>query len=65
MQCHILITFTLNSQITGTGHGIGRELAIRFAKLGSTLVCVDVNAKGNEETVKMINGKKGKVFQYQ
>lgn len=41
-------------KITGAGHGIGRELAIQYANLGAIVVCVDINEKGNEETVKMI-----------
>lgn len=38
--------------ITGTGHGIGRELALHYAAWGSTVVCVDINEKGNAETLK-------------
>lgn len=41
-------------QITGTGHGIGKELAIRYATLGATVVCWDLNQQGNEETVNEI-----------
>ncbi|XP_026844371.1 short-chain dehydrogenase/reductase family 16C member 6 [Drosophila persimilis] len=37
--------------ITGTGHGIGRELALHYASLGSTVVCVDINEKNNLQTV--------------
>lgn len=40
--------------ITGTGHGIGRELALRYASLGATVVCWDLNREGNEETLKEI-----------
>jgi hypothetical protein len=29
--------------ITGSGHGLGRELALIFAKLGAKLALVDVN----------------------
>ncbi|KAL1115619.1 hypothetical protein AAG570_005909 [Ranatra chinensis] len=43
--------------ITGTGHGIGRELAIQFAELGATVVCVDINSEGNDETIQMIKDK--------
>ncbi|XP_030384296.1 epidermal retinol dehydrogenase 2 [Scaptodrosophila lebanonensis] len=38
--------------ITGTGHGIGQELALHYATWGSTVVCVDINEKNNLETVK-------------
>ncbi|XP_019886893.1 17-beta-hydroxysteroid dehydrogenase 13 isoform X2 [Ooceraea biroi] len=40
--------------ITGTGHGIGKELAIRYASLGATVVCWDLNQETNEETVNEI-----------
>nr|XP_014270902.1 epidermal retinol dehydrogenase 2-like isoform X2 [Halyomorpha halys] len=40
--------------VTGAGHGIGREIAIKYAELGSSVVCLDINDKGNEETVKII-----------
>ena len=42
------------SQITGTGHGIGRELALKYASLGATVVCVDLNSQGNQETINEI-----------
>nr|CAD7396130.1 unnamed protein product [Timema cristinae] len=37
--------------ITGTGHGIGKELALQFAMLGSTVVCWDINEDNNKKTV--------------
>ncbi|XP_015602719.1 short-chain dehydrogenase/reductase family 16C member 6 [Cephus cinctus] len=40
--------------VTGAGHGIGRELAIKYASLGATVVCWDINQDGNEDTVKEI-----------
>ncbi|XP_075217690.1 epidermal retinol dehydrogenase 2-like isoform X2 [Lycorma delicatula] len=40
--------------ITGTGHGIGQELAVQFSRLGATVVCLDINKTSNEETVKKI-----------
>ncbi|XP_045417001.1 epidermal retinol dehydrogenase 2 isoform X1 [Lemur catta] len=39
--------------ITGAGRGLGRLLALQFARLGSVLVLWDVNKEGNEETSKM------------
>lgn len=40
--------------VTGAGHGIGRELALRYAYLGATVVCWDYNQQTNEETVNKI-----------
>ncbi|CAG2218637.1 SDR16C5 [Mytilus edulis] len=40
--------------VTGAGSGIGRLIALRFARLGCRLVLWDVNDKGNEETAKQI-----------
>lgn len=37
--------------ITGTGHGIGKELACMYGELGATVVCVDVNQDSNNATV--------------
>ncbi|XP_055140793.1 epidermal retinol dehydrogenase 2 isoform X2 [Symphalangus syndactylus] len=39
--------------ITGAGSGLGRLLALQFARLGSFLVLWDINKEGNEETCKM------------
>lgn len=39
--------------ITGAGSGLGRLLALRFARLGSVLVLWDINKEGNEETCRM------------
>ncbi|XP_045183049.2 epidermal retinol dehydrogenase 2-like [Mercenaria mercenaria] len=39
--------------ITGAGSGIGRLMAVRFAKLKCRLVLWDVNEKGNVETLSM------------
>lgn len=36
--------------VTGSGSGIGKLLALRFAKLGGILVLVDINEAGNEKT---------------
>uniref|UniRef100_A0A2A4K3Z4 Short-chain dehydrogenase/reductase 3 n=2 Tax=Heliothis virescens TaxID=7102 RepID=A0A2A4K3Z4_HELVI len=50
--------------ITGAGHGMGREVALRFARLGAKIVCVDINPKGNDETVAMIKQEKGQAYAY-
>lgn len=40
--------------VTGAGSGIGREIAIRFAKEGSNVVIPDTNLNGAQETARMI-----------
>lgn len=53
--------------VTGTGHGIGRELALQYSALGATVVCVDINTAGNEETAQLIRNanEKAKVYTFQ
>ncbi|KAJ8736039.1 hypothetical protein PYW08_006695 [Mythimna loreyi] len=51
--------------ITGAGHGMGRETALRFGKLGGIIVCVDINPVGNQETVDLIKEQKGKAHRYE
>lgn len=51
--------------ITGAGHGIGRELALKYAEQGSEVVCVDINGECNQETVALANNlKKGRAYGY-
>ena len=40
--------------ITGAGSGIGREISIRFAKEGASLVICDINTETIEETKQLI-----------
>ncbi|XP_017876430.1 short-chain dehydrogenase/reductase family 16C member 6 [Ceratina calcarata] len=40
--------------VTGAGHGIGKELALKYASLGATVVCWDLNQEGNNATVNEI-----------
>ncbi|XP_034252871.1 17-beta-hydroxysteroid dehydrogenase 13-like [Thrips palmi] len=42
--------------VTGAGHGIGREVALKYGSLGATVVCMDINEKGAAETAKDIKG---------
>lgn len=50
--------------ITGTGHGIGKELALQYSALGSTVVCWDINEQMNQDTIKLIKSKGGKASGY-
>lgn len=50
--------------ITGTGHGIGKELALQYSALGATIVCWDINEAMNLETVKQIKSQGGKAHGY-
>ncbi|KAL4842885.1 hypothetical protein H8958_021312 [Nasalis larvatus] len=51
--------------ITGAGSGLGRQLAIHFARLGAILVLWDINQEGNTETCRLAKENGGeKVFPY-
>ncbi|KJS03973.1 MAG: dehydrogenase [Gammaproteobacteria bacterium BRH_c0] len=45
--------------ITGTGGGMGREAALRFAAEGALVVGCDVKTDGNRETVEMVRQQGG------
>ena len=52
--------------ITGAGSGIGRALAIKFARLGATIVLWDINKSANDAVAEEINSKTpNKAFSYQ
>lgn len=40
--------------ITGSGKGLGRQLAIEFAKRGSILVLIDIDDTENGKTVELV-----------
>lgn len=50
--------------ITGTGHGIGKELAHQYAQLGAILVCWDINETENEKTVQELRKMGAKAYGY-
>lgn len=52
-----IIIFCDYLQVTGAGHGIGQELAVQFGELGAVVVCLDINEKGNEETIQLLKEK--------
>ncbi|WP_249029005.1 SDR family NAD(P)-dependent oxidoreductase [Tannockella kyphosi] len=43
--------------VTGAGHGIGKEIAMQFSKLGANTVIVDYNKDFGEQTAKEISEK--------
>jgi meso-butanediol dehydrogenase / (S,S)-butanediol dehydrogenase / diacetyl reductase len=47
--------------ITGTGSGMGRGAAIRFAMEGAVVVGCDLNAEGNAETVELVENAGGRM----
>ncbi|XP_014362612.2 estradiol 17-beta-dehydrogenase 11 [Papilio machaon] len=48
--------------ITGSGQGLGRELAIQFAELGATVICWDHDTPRNNAVVNEIRKKDGECF---
>ncbi|XP_013791881.1 epidermal retinol dehydrogenase 2-like [Limulus polyphemus] len=50
--------------ITGGGSGIGRLLALRFAKLGTRVVLWDINREGCEETERQVRELGGQAYVY-
>ncbi|XP_038047426.1 epidermal retinol dehydrogenase 2-like [Patiria miniata] len=50
--------------VTGAGSGMGRLMAIDFAKRNACVVLWDVNKSGNEETMRMIQAFDGNVSAY-
>ena len=48
--------------ITGAGSGIGRATALIFAREGANVVAADINEKGVEQTVEMVNAKGGQAL---
>ena len=43
--------------ITGSAKGLGRHLALEFAKLGSILVLIDVDDSENEKTIQLLKSE--------
>jgi len=48
--------------ITGTASGMGRAAAVLFASEGATVVGCDVNAEGENETVRQVTAAGGRMF---
>ena len=58
------MTFCQNVLITGAGSGIGRLMARNLANKGATIISWDINAEGNEETVRIIKESNGTAYAY-
>ncbi|XP_033726839.1 17-beta-hydroxysteroid dehydrogenase 13-like [Pecten maximus] len=50
--------------VTGAGHGIGREIALEFGRLGSKVVLWDINKSGNESVAAEIKASGGEAYPY-
>ena len=48
--------------ITGAGSGIGRAIALGYAKAGAAVVALDANAETAEQTATAIKGDGGKAW---
>jgi NAD(P)-dependent dehydrogenase (short-subunit alcohol dehydrogenase family) len=51
--------------ITGSGSGVGRAAALRFAAEGARVVCADVRDDWAKETVRLIEADGGTAFAQQ
>ena len=50
------------ADVTGAASGIGRMCALLYAREGAEVVVSDLNEKGGQETVRLIEGSKGHGF---
>ncbi|XP_062605573.1 17-beta-hydroxysteroid dehydrogenase 13-like [Saccostrea cucullata] len=50
--------------ITGAGHGIGREIALEFGRLGARVVIWDINKSTNDATAEEIKRNGGTAYSY-
>ena len=48
--------------VTGAGSGIGRASAMAFAREGAAVVIADIDVRGGEETVGLVNESGGRAF---
>ncbi|OWF38863.1 estradiol 17-beta-dehydrogenase 11-like [Mizuhopecten yessoensis] len=50
--------------VTGAGHGIGREIALEFGRLGARVVLWDINKSGNDSVAAEIKAAGGEAHPY-
>ncbi|WP_270181696.1 SDR family NAD(P)-dependent oxidoreductase [Alkalihalobacillus sp. CinArs1] len=48
--------------VTGAGHGIGRGVALQYAKKGSIVILADKDVEGCEDTLRMMEGNEGEII---
>lgn len=51
--------------ITGAGSGLGKLMAMKFARLGAEIVCLDINTQANEATAEEIRSEGLKAHSFQ
>lgn len=51
--------------VTGSANGLGRQLSLQLSLLGCVVVCWDLDAKGNEETVRLARNQGGRAYGFQ
>jgi NAD(P)-dependent dehydrogenase (short-subunit alcohol dehydrogenase family) len=48
--------------VTGAGSGLGREVAVHFARRGAKLIVGDISEEGGQETVRLVKEAGGEAF---
>jgi len=58
------LIYSYRNQITGAGHGLGRELAIQLSSMGCIIVCWDNDIDSNRSTMREVSKNGGEVSIY-
>ena len=64
MYIFLKLFYSHRNQITGAGHGLGRELAIQLSSMGCIIVCWDNDIDGNRATMREVSKNGGEVSIY-